>query len=418
MRVLWFSNPGGASGPLGLNLLRGEWIAALEKAVHEVCPSIDLHLCFDWKTALEPFQGISTYHPVRRVRYNKLFPRKIFGMDPDQTLLDRYLKVVDKVRPDVIHVHGSETAHGLVAKHTRIPTMISIQGILTSCDMKYYSGIPRSWLLRGEPMIDHLLGRSNFRLHKVFRENAERERLIYKSARYVMGRTEWDRRTASILAPDAKYFHGEELLRPSFSGSQWSRKPQPGSLNLLSVISNAPYKGFEVMMRTAKLLVDAGVEGLKWRVVGLKPESSTVRVVKRVLGSSTAFEFLGEQDATAICSLMQDTDLFVQTSHIENSPNSLCEAMAFGLPVVASLAGGTGSLLRDGVEGILIQDGDPWCLAGAVLEVSRNPDAAVRRAELARGRAMERHDRSRVANSLLDVYRELASLGSVSGTGI
>ncbi len=53
-------------------------------------------------------------------------------------------------------------------------------------------------------------------------------------------------------------------------------------------------------------------------------------------------------------------------SHIENSPNALCEAMLVGTPCIAAFVGGVPSLVRHGEEGLLYHDADPFALAGAV----------------------------------------------------
>lgn len=94
-------------------------------------------------------------------------------------------------------------------------------------------------------------------------------------------------------------------------------------------------------------------------------------------------------------------------SHIENSPNNLSEAMILGMPCIATFAGGTGSLLIDGYEGILIQDGDPWAMAGAVMEMKENFERAIVVADKARTRALNRHDKNRIINDLIDIYKKI-----------
>jgi glycosyltransferase involved in cell wall biosynthesis len=94
-------------------------------------------------------------------------------------------------------------------------------------------------------------------------------------------------------------------------------------------------------------------------------------------------------------------------SHIENSPNNLCEAMILGMPCIATFVGGTGSLLNDGHEGILIQDGDPWSMAGAIVELKEEFDRAISMGEHARKRALIRHDKDRIASELQGIYSNI-----------
>jgi glycosyltransferase involved in cell wall biosynthesis len=101
--------------------------------------------------------------------------------------------------------------------------------------------------------------------------------------------------------------------------------------------------------------------------------------------------------------------MYVMASHIENSSNSLCEAMILGMPCIATYAGGTASLLKDNEDGILIQDGDPWSLSGAILELYNNPQKAVDYGKNARNKALIRHDKERIATDLLAIYRTISN---------
>ena len=76
-------------------------------------------------------------------------------------------------------------------------------------------------------------------------------------------------------------------------------------------------------------------------------------------------ELLGPLLENELINELLTADLFVHASHIENSPNSVCEAMLLGMPVIATYAGGTPSILSDKNEGLLVQDGDPYALAGS-----------------------------------------------------
>ena len=104
---------------------------------------------------------------------------------------------------------------------------------------------------------------------------------------------------------------------------------------------------------------------------------------------------------------MKKSNLYVMPSHIENSPNSLCEAMMLGMPCISTNVGGVSSLLENGREGVLIQDGDPWSLAGAIKECYLNYPKYLEYGENARKRAIKRHDRKAVAAELLNIYHQV-----------
>ena len=116
---------------------------------------------------------------------------------------------------------------------------------------------------------------------------------------------------------------------------------------------------------------------------------------------------LGRKDANSMIDILLASDLFIQVSHIENSPNSLCEAMLLGMPIIASYAGGTSSMLSNGEEGVLVQDGDPYVLAGKIMSTTSDYDKAIAMATNARKRALKRHDPQNVVVELLNVYNHI-----------
>jgi len=115
----------------------------------------------------------------------------------------------------------------------------------------------------------------------------------------------------------------------------------------------------------------------------------------------------GKVNSQDLIKMELEADLFVHPSHIENSSNSICEAMMLGMPVIATFTGGTGSLLEDKKEGILIQDGDSFSMAGAIIELINKPSWAAVLGQNARIRAMERHNPIEIVNNLFSIYDEI-----------
>jgi glycosyltransferase involved in cell wall biosynthesis len=116
---------------------------------------------------------------------------------------------------------------------------------------------------------------------------------------------------------------------------------------------------------------------------------------------------MGSLNEEQLLSSLLETNLYVMTSHIENSPNNLSEAMILGIPCIASYAGGTGSLIENNIDGLLIQDGDPWVLAGAILEQMSNPIKSQNMGDNARLNALKRHNPDRVCDDLINVYNNI-----------
>jgi len=154
-------------------------------------------------------------------------------------------------------------------------------------------------------------------------------------------------------------------------------------------------------------LLDTNNIKFEWKVAGLKKGAELVHIAAKSVGKpiSANITFLGTLDVEALAEGLLNAHVYVATSHIENSPNSLCEAQILGLPCIATNAGGTSSLLQDEVDGVLIQDGDPFSMAGAIMELQNNYEKAILFGERSRKRALLRHDPQIITNDLLTIYK-------------
>lgn len=109
-------------------------------------------------------------------------------------------------------------------------------------------------------------------------------------------------------------------------------------------------------------------------LVGRGPEEARLRALADALGVSPLVHFLGEQPDVA--PYLAQMDLYVQASVAEGMPNSVLEAMAIGLPVVATSAGGTTEVVQDGETGFLVPPRDVVALADAIQKVLQDPRMA------------------------------------------
>ena len=415
MKILWFTNsPCSAVEKLGMNLYSGGWLRTLEEELNKEV-DIDLAVCFYSYQHIEQFKYNGTqFYPVlkqgKRTKFSRYLKRFFFFRENENNEIKKLLRVIEIFEPNLIHIHGTEDNFGMIHYSTNIPIVISIQGVLNSIVEKYFSGIPFSYASCHESKLYKLTAagiRNNFRL---FKKYADRERRILINAKFVIGRTDFDRRIACVLAPKSSYFVGNEILRSSFYLNTWNKNKFGDIIQIVSISGGTLYKGFETIANAAQILKSNSDLKFVWKVIGLKGDSNIVNIVKKwkKLNFATLnIQLLGYQNEKEIIGTLLRSDIYCQTSHIENSPNSLCEAMILGMPIISTFSGGTSSLLKDNKEGILVQDGDPYSLSGAILELANNFLKANEYGKAARIKALQRHNTKTIKEEYLNIYRTI-----------
>jgi glycosyltransferase involved in cell wall biosynthesis len=418
MRILWFtSTPSLAATKLNADSNMTGWVSSLEKAVSEE-RDIELGVAFPFGSD-EPKTFIlesTTYFsfPLSPVKgkYSGLLDRWRHTVE-DGIEVSHYLHVIEKFKPDVIHVFGSESSFGEIVSHTNTPVAIQIQGNLSVCTLKYFAGISALQYAWFSNKKSFLLGYSTWHQFFTFRKRSLREQKILKNCKFIIGRTAWDRYISGIMAPESTYFHCDEVLRDPFYKSKWT-KPQNIKFSIFSTLSGSTYKGFETILLAASFICKSGKIDFEWNIAGIEGSHEIISVTEKALSLKFAecnVVFRAALNADEIAAGLLATDCYVHPSHIENSPNSVCEAMLLGVPVIATYAGGTSSILQSGTDGILLQDGDPYALAGAILELAGSYEKSILLSTNARERALLRHNPSRIVKDLLSIYDNIINTG-------
>jgi glycosyltransferase involved in cell wall biosynthesis len=139
--------------------------------------------------------------------------------------------------------------------------------------------------------------------------------------------------------------------------------------------------------------------------VGRGPLEQALRAQATDLGLGDRFRFLGfRPDALAVMSAF---DVFCLPSHFEGLPIALMEALALGLPVVATRVGGVAELVVDGEDAVLVPASQPARLAEALIALARDPQRRDAMAEQARVRS-DTFDAPGSIRAVEAVYREIA----------
>lgn len=175
---------------------------------------------------------------------------------------------------------------------------------------------------------------------------------------------------------------------------------------IISMVGNLrPGKGHDVLLNAAQIVV-ARVPAARFRIVGDGPLRDDLEHTVERLGLSGNVEFLGHR--TDVPSLLGQSGVFVFPSMMEAAPNAVIEAMAAGLPIVASDAGGIPEVIAHERNGLLVKPGDPAALARSLLRLLDAPDLAAGFARTAREDVAKRFSFERMVKAFEDLYlREL-----------
>jgi glycosyltransferase involved in cell wall biosynthesis len=162
-------------------------------------------------------------------------------------------------------------------------------------------------------------------------------------------------------------------------------------------------KDYPTLLRAA-VAVTAQHANVRFLAAGQGPLEAEIRAEADRLPLGDRFRVLGYVDDTP--GLLSASDVFVLASQVEGLPIAMLEAMALGLPVVATDVGGVPKVVTDGVEGRLVPARRPDVLAAAIGEVATDPDRRSLMAAAAERRVRD-FDIERAARHLESLYAEI-----------
>lgn len=182
-----------------------------------------------------------------------------------------------------------------------------------------------------------------------------------------------------------------------------SAKAGVGPLRVVVVSRLAVEKGVDVALRGFALLLAQGVAA-RLTVVGDGPEEDALRSQAANLGCSSEIVFTGRVED--VSGYLRDADVFLMVSRSENLPVALLEAMASGLPCVATRVGGIPEVVGDSGAAILVQSEDVKAIACALGELAGNEARRAAMGVSAKKRAQS-YDIRATVDAVVVVYASL-----------
>jgi len=169
------------------------------------------------------------------------------------------------------------------------------------------------------------------------------------------------------------------------------RPPRNVVKRLICVARLSSEKGHTSLIKALKMLRDKGYD-LELRLAGDGPTKEALEKMADEFGVAEQVHFLGFLNEEEVICELENADLFVLPSFVEGVPVSAMEAMAIGLPVIATNIAGTSELIEDGRTGILVRPSDPEALVDAVIRMVHSWSFRLSAAELGRKKVKDEFD--------------------------
>lgn len=360
------------------------WITELSTAIIKYYPDTELHIISENQYISKDFisfqDGIH-FHFMRSpttipVVYKKLpwpYPADLFfNYWLIKNKINRFLNIL---KPEIVHAHGTEAAYAYASLKGSFPAVISIQGIIS--EISKYSNKKRNTsaikmeqysIQRGQ----YFVAKTQFT--KKFIEKYNKRAVIYEIGNCI---------------PNKYLF----LWHPS--------KPANHILFIGSIIKE---KGIEDLI---KALAYTPRRRLKIIGTGTRAYLSYLKLLSKNLKLDDRIEWLGYLGQTEIGNEFRSASMLVLPSYMETSPNVVMEAMAAGVPVVATKVGGIPDMVENGQTGYTFAPGNYVELAEKIDYVFNNPERMETIRRKAREIIVEKHDPQLIVNRIISMYSDI-----------
>jgi len=197
----------------------------------------------------------------------------------------------------------------------------------------------------------------------------------------------------------ARIWNGIDTVRFAFRG------PTPRPI-AISVARLSPEKDFPTLLRSVPEIVVC-VPDFHLRIVGDGPERSKLETLIRDLHIELYVELLGERND--VPELLAHAGFFVTSSLTEGISLTLLEAIAIGLPIVATNVGGNPEIVQDGFTGRLVPPSDPKALAFAISLFCQHKNRWPDLGRAGRRRVLEHFDIRQMLRNYEAMYSDFVS---------
>lgn len=320
---------------------------------------------------------------------------------------------------DICHVFGTEqpfmsdclsflSAHKLV---------VSIQGLISSCATHYYG----NYTMYAKSLNSFL--KIYMKLNKLqFEKRGKTEKKFLSQVQYCIGRTDWDEQAVKLINPSIQYFSCNEIVRDSFYFDSWNLNTVE-QYSIFVSQAGYPIKAPHMILETVRILKQK-IPQVKCYIAGDRLDQVNTLANKlhcsydyfiqqkiKEYNLSENIVFLGLLSEAEMKQKMLQCHCYYLASSLENSSNSLAEAMLLGMPAVASFVGGTSNLAQHNKTAYLYPYDEPSLAAYYLEKLMTNDDLALTMSLQAKNFAQEAYSQKKNTLQLLSVYKSVIGAG-------
>lgn len=334
-------------------------------------------------------------------------------------------KIIKTVNPHMVHIFGTEFPHAYaVAKMFNNPsrTVISMQGVCAKIAADYMALLPKS-VYSKVTFRDFVRKDSIKQQQRKFYLRAVSEAAAIELVGNVIGRTFFDKEAILKINENARYFKVNETMRTSFYEGRWNYYNAKKHSIFLGQ-GDYPIKGMHFLLEACGNLIskypDIEIKIAGNSIIETKSFKDRIRtpsygkylrelIARYNLGGNV--KVLGNLTEDRMKEEYLSSAVFVCASYVENSPNTLAEAMLLGMPIVTSDAGGIKDMISS-KEAYIFERGDVKELSNCLSKVfeSEDNDLSVIEAKCqnAYERGAEEFNPEKNYLSLMEAYKSIA----------
>ena len=291
-------------------------------------------------------------------------------------------KKLKELNPDIVHLQG-QSRHSYPVLNSGFLTILSVHGIMYE-EVKYLK--------------KNIFKFIRSYLYKMI------EKKCLKNVDYIIASNEYAYQKIKHLAKTNKFYLLKNPVDPIF----FNLEREPIKNRLLYAGKIDPRKGLEYLL-DAVFLLSKNIE-LELHVVGPIVRQDYKKILLELVDEKKMNNFVYFKGLISQEGLFEEfrrCHILVLPSNEETSPMVIEQAMAAGIPVVATKAGGITYLIKDNITGRLVNARDSASIASGILDLIKNPDKCDYLTKNAKEYARLNFDVKKIANEMVIVYKEI-----------